>query len=53
MSNLSEDQFTKLFKYTEKRFNSFDKRFDQQDVGIADLKGAIAELGDQIRDHHQ
>ena len=50
---MSEDQFTKLFKYMEKRFDQTDARFDQQDQQIADLKGAVGELGGQLRDYHQ
>ena len=50
---MSEDQFTKLFKYMEKSFASVEKRFDMQDEKIEDLKGAVAELGGQLRDYHQ
>lgn len=47
---MSEDQFTKLFKYMEKRFNDVDKRFDMQDAKISELSVAVADLGGQIRD---
>ena len=50
---MSDDQFTKLFKYIEKRFDAVDNRFDTVDTEIADLKGAVAELGGQLRDYHQ
>jgi uncharacterized coiled-coil protein SlyX len=49
---MSDDQFTKLFKYMEQRFDGMDKRFDAQDKKIADLTGAIAELSAQVRDYH-
>lgn len=50
---MSEDQFTKLFKYMQSMEKRIDVRFDKQDKEIADLKGAVAELGGQIRDYHQ
>lgn len=50
---MSDDQFTKLFKYMEKRFDIVEQRFDKQDTEISDLKGAVAELGGQLRDYHQ
>ena len=50
---MSEDQFTKLFKYMGKRFDAVEKRFDMQDEKIEDLRGAVAELGGQLRDYHQ
>ncbi len=31
---MSDDQFTKLFKYMEKRFDGIEKRFDEQDKKI-------------------
>ncbi len=31
---MSDDQFTKLFKYIEKRFNTTDKNFSTQDKKI-------------------
>jgi uncharacterized coiled-coil protein SlyX len=49
---MNDDQFTKLFKYMEKRFNDVDKRFDMQDEKIEDLRGAVAELSGQIKDYH-
>lgn len=50
---MSQDEYTKLFTYMEKRFNSVDDRFDIQDKKIDELTGAIAELGGQLRDYHQ
>jgi uncharacterized coiled-coil DUF342 family protein len=49
---MSEDQFTKLFKYMEKRFDVVDKKFDEAAVDRADIRGAIAELSAQVRDYH-
>lgn len=49
---MSDDQFTKLFKYIEKRFDSMDKRFDEAAKDRADIRGAIAEIGAQVRDYH-
>lgn len=50
---MSQDEFTKLFKYMEKRFNQVDKRFDGVDAEIRNLNGAVVDLGGQIRDYHQ
>lgn len=50
---MSHDEFTKLFKYMEKRFNDVDKRFDNIDGEIRDLKLAVGELAGQIKDYHQ
>ena len=49
---MSEDQFTKLFKYMEKRFDVVDKKFDDAAADRADIRGAIAELSAQVRDYH-
>lgn len=49
---MSDDQFTKLFKYVEKRFDSVDKRFEEAAADRADIRGAIAELSAQVRDYH-
>lgn len=50
---MSQDEFTKLFKYIEAFRRDVDKRFDGVDTEIRDLKGAVADLGGQIRDYHQ
>lgn len=50
---MSDDQFTKLFKYMEKRFDAVDKRFDMQDEQMKELRINIAEVGGQLRDYHQ
>jgi len=49
---MSEDQFTKLYKYIEKRFDVVDKKFDEAAADRADIRGAIAELSAQVRDYH-
>lgn len=49
---MSDDQFTKLFKYVEKRFDEMDKRFQEAAHDRTDIQGAVAELSAQIRDYH-
>lgn len=50
---MSQDEFTRLFKYMESFRKDVDRRFDTQDAKIDSLAGAIADLGGQIRDYHQ
>lgn len=38
---MSEDQFTRLFKYIEKRFDAVDARFDEHDKRFDDLTTLI------------
>ena len=49
---MSEDQFTKLFKYIEEFKADVNKRFEEATVDRADIRGAIAELSSQVRDYH-
>lgn len=49
---MSEDQFSRLFNYMQKRFDEVDKRFDEAAEDRADIRGAVAELAAQIRDYH-
>ena len=49
---MSQDQFTQLFKYMEKRFDEVDKKFEEAKTDRADIRGAIAELSAQVRDYH-
>jgi uncharacterized coiled-coil DUF342 family protein len=49
---MSEDQFTKLFKYIEAFRADVNKRFDDASADRADIRGAIAELSAQVRDYH-
>lgn len=50
--NSTDDQFEKLFKYMEKRFDAVDKNFEQVRADIRENTLAIAELSGQIRDYH-
>lgn len=50
---MSEDQFTKLFKYIEEFRSDVDKRFDEAKTDRADIRGAIAELSAQVRDYYK
>lgn len=47
------DEFTKLFKYMEKRFDGVEKKLEEHDARFDEVTGAIAELGGLIRDYHQ
>ena len=49
---MSDDQFTRLFKYMEKRFDEVDKRFEETNERIDDVGGAVGELAAQVRDYH-
>ncbi len=49
---MSEDQFTKLYKYIEEFRTDVGKRFEEAASDRADIKGALAELSAQVRDYH-
>lgn len=49
---MSEDQFTRLFKYIENRFDAVDEQFENIRKDQVDIKGAIGELSAQVRDYH-
>jgi uncharacterized coiled-coil DUF342 family protein len=49
---MSDNEFTKLFKYLEKRFDMVDKKFGEAANDRADIRGAIGELRAQVRDYH-
>lgn len=49
---MNDDQFTKLFKYVEERFDDVNKRFDEAAADRADIRAAIGELSAQVRDYH-
>ncbi len=49
---MDDDQFTKLFKYVEKRFDDMDIRLEEARHDRADIRGAIGELSAQVRDYH-
>lgn len=52
---MSNDEFTKLFKYVEKRFDAMEKRFDKtaskKQVDV--LMGAVEGLAGQLKDYHE
>lgn len=47
MLYMSDDQFTKLFRYIEDFRKDVNKRFDEASSDRADIRGAVAELGAQ------
>ena len=49
---MSEEQFTKLFKYVEEFRSDVNRKFDEAATDRADIRGAIAELSAQVRDYH-
>lgn len=49
---MSEDQFTKLFKYIEEFRADVNERFEEAKTDRADIRGALAELSAQVRDYH-
>lgn len=49
---MSDDQFTKLFKYMEEFRADVTKRFDENDRQHNELNAAIGELSAQVRDYH-
>jgi uncharacterized protein YoxC len=50
---MSQDEFTKLFKYMQDEFAKIHEDFGRQDAKINDLMGAVGELGAQIKDYHE
>jgi hypothetical protein len=46
---MSDDQFTKLFKYMEEFRADVNRRFDENARDHADIRGAISELSAQVR----
>jgi len=49
---MSDDQFTKLFKYVQEFRTDVNKQFEKARVDRADIRGAIGELSAQVRDYH-
>lgn len=45
---MSDDQFTKLFKYMEKRFDGVEKRFDAQDNKIDGIYNTLDQYLNKI-----
>lgn len=50
---MSEDQFTKLFKYVQEMRQEMNSGFERVDHQIADVRGAIGELSAQVKDYHE
>lgn len=50
---MSQDEFTKLFKYMQEMRLEMNDRFEVQDKKIDNLTGAVAVLAAQIREYHQ
>lgn len=50
---MSEDQFTKLFKYIEEFRSDVNKQFEKNHQEHLEMQGAISELAGQLRDYHQ
>ncbi len=49
---MSQDEFTKLFKYIQEFRTDVDKKFEANDRKHAETQAAIAELGAQLKDYH-
>ena len=49
---MSEDQFTKLFKYAEKHFDAVEVKLTDTRKDQIDIEGAIGEFNAQVRDYH-
>lgn len=50
---MNDDQFTKLFKEIQKTNENLEHHIEESRQQHNDIKGAIADLGGQIRDYHQ
>lgn len=50
---MSQDEFTKLFKYMQEMREEMNVRFEEATDDRADIRSAIAELAGQIKDYHQ
>ena len=49
---MSDDQFTKLFKYIQDFKQDVDTKFEEVKRDQADIRAAIGELSAQVRDYH-
>ena len=49
---MSEDQFTKLFKYIEQMRTDMNQSFEVARSERKDIRAAVAELSAQVRDYH-
>lgn len=50
---MAQDEFTKLFKHMNQRFDAMSKRFDAHDKRFDDVLGAIADLAADIKTYHE
>lgn len=50
-SNMSHDEFAKLFNYMEGKFGAIDKRFDKVEDDIRGIKFNLAELSGRVEDY--
>lgn len=50
---MNSEEFDKLFKYMEKRFDSVEKNFEMVRADIRENSLALGELAGQIRDYHE
>jgi uncharacterized coiled-coil DUF342 family protein len=50
---MSQDEFTKLFKYMEKRFDLVDKKFEAQDKKINNIQSSVDGLAKMVTEYHQ
>lgn len=49
---MSDDQFTRLFKYMEKKFGEIDKRFEKMSKDIADVRASVGDISVRVEDYH-
>lgn len=50
---MSQDEFTKLFKYMQKEFKNIDKRFDDQSNSINELRNDVDGYAKQAETYMQ
>ena len=51
--HMSDDQFTKLFKYMDERFSVVDKRFDDIQGSIENLHGTVVDYAEHLDTYAQ
>lgn len=49
---MSEDQFTKLFKYVQDMRSEINERFTDTNKRVEEVGYAVGELAAQVRDYH-
>lgn len=50
---MNEDQFTKLFKEVQRVNTNLELHSEKSRSEHADIRGAVVDLGGQIKDYHQ